>query len=109
VVVVVTPEGIIRTLYHEEWALATLGLLHIERASHVEPTPEGQWLAQIISGPILGPFPTRSAALAAEVEWLSESRLNLPAQETTADGHGEDVSPDVVGNLSHGLVRTADP
>jgi hypothetical protein len=108
VVVVVTPEGIIRTLYHEEWALAALGLLHIERASHVEPTPEGQWLARIIDGPVLGPFPTRSAALAAEVEWLSETRLNFPAQETTADGHREDVSSEALGNLSHGPDRTAD-
>jgi hypothetical protein len=108
VVVVVTPEGIVRTLYHEEWALAALGLLHIERASHVEPTPEGQWLAQIIDGPVLGPFPTRSAALAAEIDWLSETRLNFPAQETTVDGDGEDFSPDALGNLSHGPDRTAD-
>ena len=49
-VVVVTPEGIIRTLYHEEWALAALGLLHIERASHVEPTPEGQVLSPVENG-----------------------------------------------------------
>jgi hypothetical protein len=101
VVVVVTPEGIVRTLYHEEWALAALGLLHIERASHVEPTPEGQWLAQIIDGPVLGPFPTRSAALAAEVDWLSRERLSFPPQARSINGRREECGSGVVGDLSH--------
>jgi hypothetical protein len=101
VVVVVTPEGIVRTLYHEEWALAALGLLHIERASHVEPTPEGQWLARIIDGPVLGPFPTRSAALAAEVDWLSRERLSFPTQGRSINGRCEECGSGAVGDLSH--------
>ena len=100
-VVVVTPEGIVRTLYHEEWALAALGLLHIERASHVEPTPEGQWLAQIIGGPVLGPFPTRSEALAAEVDWLSRERLSSSTQEQSTYGRREECGSGAVGDLSH--------
>jgi hypothetical protein len=72
----VFPGGTVRCLYDESLDLASLGQLSIERASHVEPTLDGQWTADLspVSGLILGPFPTRSAALAAEVAWL-ESRM----------------------------------
>lgn len=48
------------------------------RASHVEPTPDGRaWTAdmQPSGGPILGPYPTRAAALDAERAWLHTNRL----------------------------------
>jgi len=48
------------------------GRATIKRASHVEPTEDGQWQADLspVDGPTLGPFALRSQALAAEVEWL---------------------------------------
>lgn len=69
---VVTPHGSIRCLYGEEIDLRSLGRLSICRASHVEPNAQGQWLADLapLAGPTLGPFSTRSQALAAEQAWL---------------------------------------
>ncbi len=72
---VIAPDGTVTTLYHELFDLAALGRLSIARASQVEPDAHGQWTAQILDGPLLGPFPTRSAALAAEVAWLTTHRL----------------------------------
>jgi len=50
---------------------------HIQRGSHVDPTPDGQWQADLspTGGPMLGPFPLRSEALAAESQWLEENWL----------------------------------
>ena len=50
---------------------------HHPRHSHVEPDESGRWIADLspVSGPALGPFPTRSAALAAEAAWLEANRL----------------------------------
>lgn len=49
----------------------------IRRASHVEPTPEGQWTANMApsGGTVLGTFNLRQDALCAEVEWLEARRL----------------------------------
>ncbi|MEQ8786545.1 MAG: hypothetical protein RIC55_09610 [Pirellulaceae bacterium] len=46
--------------------------VRIERASHVEPNPDGTWSADLspVGGPTLGPFGLRSRALDAEVAWL---------------------------------------
>jgi hypothetical protein len=76
----ISPRGQIRCLYHEALDLAALGRLTIRRASQVEPTADGQWTADLAlsGGPVLGPFPTRRAALAAEVAWL-ELRLSSSA------------------------------
>ncbi|WLD15139.1 hypothetical protein [Planctellipticum variicoloris] len=67
--------GEITTLYSEVLDLAALGALSIQRASHIEPDEAGQWWADIVDGPRLGPFERRSDALAAEVAWLTEHRL----------------------------------
>ena len=69
---VVSPAGAIAAIYSEAMDLAALGPLVIRRASHVEPDARGGWSADLspVSGPVLGPFSTRSAALAAEVAWL---------------------------------------
>ena len=75
-VLVVAPDGTFTTLYHELFDLAALGRVSIARASQVEPDAHGQWTAQLRDGPRLGPFPTRSAALAAEVAWLTTHRLH---------------------------------
>ena len=72
---VIDPTGEITTLYQEVLDLAALGVMQIERASHVEPDAHGHWWAEIINGPKLGPFPRRSDALAAEVDWLIRHRL----------------------------------
>jgi hypothetical protein len=70
-------DGSIRCLYGEAIPLGELGNLTIRRASHVEPDASGQWLADLspVGGPTLGPFSTRSEALAAEEAWLVENRL----------------------------------
>ena len=69
---VISPGGAVRCIYAEEIDLATLGSPAITRASHVEPTPDGRWLADVspAGGPKLGPFLLRSQALAAETSWL---------------------------------------
>ena len=72
----IDPTGEITTIYQEVLDLAALGSQRIERASHVEPDAHGQWWAEIIDGPRLGPFQLRSDALAAEVDWLLKHRLN---------------------------------
>ena len=65
-------DGTVRCLYGEAIELAALGPLQIARASQVEPTMSGQWLADLspLSGPALGPFSCRSEALAAEEAWI---------------------------------------
>ena len=68
-------DGNANTIYTEAIDLHELGKLQIKRASHVEPTEDGQWTADMspVNGPVLGPFMTRSEALAKEVEWLEEN------------------------------------
>ena len=74
---IIASSGFITAIYGEAIDLHSLGTTTITRASHVEPDESGQWFAQIIAGPKLGPFPKRSEALTAEVAWLTEHRLNL--------------------------------
>ena len=73
----ITSGGGIRCVYSEELNLQELGRLSIQRGSHVEPTSEGQWTADLspVNGPVLGPFTTRTAALQAEEVWLLEHWL----------------------------------
>ena len=74
---IVESGGSIRCLYDEAIDLASFGQLSISRGSHVEPTPDGQWIADLspVSGPLLGPFPLRTDALAAERHWLESNWL----------------------------------
>jgi hypothetical protein len=69
---VVDAAGDIRCIYDEGINLRELGALKITRASHVEPDAEGLWCADMgpVGGPVMGPFGTRSEALAAERAWL---------------------------------------
>ena len=69
--------GTAKCLYDESIDLAALGHLDIRRASHVEPDASGNWHADLapVGGPRLGPFRSRSDALAAEVQWLEENHL----------------------------------
>jgi hypothetical protein len=77
---VITPSGEVRCIYGETIELAEFGQLTIRRGSHVEPDSNGQWLADLgpVDGPVLGPFISRSLALAAEEAWLSANWL-IPA------------------------------
>jgi hypothetical protein len=74
-VITVEASGRLRFLWHDALAgLREQGQVRIERASHVEPTEDGQWTADLApsGGPLLGPFPRRGDALAAEQQWLLE-------------------------------------
>ncbi|WP_440592956.1 hypothetical protein [Schlesneria sp.] len=69
---VIALTGDIRCVYDESIDLRSFGQVSIRRGSHVEPTSNGQWTADLspVEGPILGPFDTRTDALDAEVTWL---------------------------------------
>ena len=73
---VIKLNGDVRCVYAEDIDLHQLGPLSIRRGSHVEPTDDGKWTADLspVNGPTLGPF-TRTEALAAEVEWLQANWL----------------------------------
>lgn len=71
---IVSRSGAVRCVYSEEIDLSSLGQLTIQRGSHVEPTADGRWTADLspVNGPVLGPYSSRSEALAAEQQWLDE-------------------------------------
>lgn len=62
-------------------AAALGGTLTTARASHVEPTDDSRWAADMepSGGPVLGPFDTRQAALDAETEWLRVNVFGVPS------------------------------
>jgi len=74
-------DGRLRLIYSDILLpLLQEGETSISRASQVEPvtTPEGiAWTADLslVGGPVLGPFPTREAALYHEVRWLCRHHL----------------------------------
>ena len=78
---VVDPRGTVRAVYAELIDLHALGPVRIERASHVEPTPDGRWTADLspVGGGDLGPFDRRSDAIDAEIGWLETHWLVPPA------------------------------
>ena len=69
--------GKVQCIYSDAIApiLHDLGKPDIKRVSHVEPTEDGAWTADMrpIGGPVLGPFQFRQAALDAEVKWLRDT------------------------------------
>jgi hypothetical protein len=69
---VVDAGGGVKCIYDETLDLRELGKLQITGASHVEPDSGGNWWADMgpSGGPVLGPFRSRSEALAAEKGWL---------------------------------------
>ena len=74
---IMLPRGQVRCLYDEAIDCQLLGKVTIERASHVEPTLDGHWTADLspVGGPLIGPLPTRTAALRAEQAWLNQHWL----------------------------------
>lgn len=68
-------DGVIEFVWDDSLeSLRDEGKARIVRASHVEPTEDGRWIADMIGGPVLGSFSTRGEALAAEREWLKKHR-----------------------------------
>ena len=76
----IASDGVARGLYGELIDPDALGAARTVRASHVEPAPGGGWTADLspVGGPVLGPYPLRSAALAAEADWLTRNLLTPP-------------------------------
>jgi hypothetical protein len=86
--------GWIKAVHHDALAWQQLGGVSIQRGSHVEPTANGEWTADLspVGGPVLGPFAKRGAALAAELRWLERHWLPTnctPTEKGTE--HGSDV------------------
>ena len=75
--ILINRSGDVRCLHSDEIVLRTLGRLTISRASQVEPTSDGRWMADLapVDGPNLGPFLTRAQALQAETTWLTLNRV----------------------------------
>ena len=71
--IVINPSGVFIGIYSDNFDYGELGRPQIRRASHVEPTDDGRWSADLspVDGPMLGPFDKRSEALDAEIEWLN--------------------------------------
>lgn len=75
--VLITPAGKLKFVWDDTLQpLTSLGRASIARASHVEPTADSHWQADMspIGGPLLTPCALRSEALAAEREWLRQNR-----------------------------------
>ena len=74
---IISPTGTARCVYSEAIDVRSLGRITIRRGSHVEPATDGHWTADLspVSGPLLGPFDSRSAALHAEQLWLQQHWL----------------------------------
>jgi len=72
--------GNCRFIHSDELADIAPGPLTIRRASHVEPTDDGRWTADLspVGGPVLGPYSRRRVALDAEVEWLKSNDVPVP-------------------------------
>ena len=80
--VIISPTGGLRCLHHDAFDWSALGPRTIRRAAHVEPDANGDWFADLapVGGPRLGPYRLRGEALAAEVAWLIDHDLPLPAE-----------------------------
>jgi len=68
------PDGTVRFLHSDDLAslFGSVGTLTVRRASYVEPSEGGGWVADMgpSGGPVLGPYSTRLRALDEEREWL---------------------------------------
>lgn len=71
--VMIRPDGTVEFIYDDGLQpLLGAGDGRVRRASHVEPTEDGRWLADLgpVGGPCLGPFRLRRDAISAELAWL---------------------------------------
>ena len=79
-VVHVDEQGRLSFVHRDELSpLLTLGTPDVRRASVVNWTAAG-WVSNLspVCGPMLGPFPTRAGAVAAEVAWLEKTGPTPP-------------------------------
>ena len=80
ITIVITPRGHVRCVHDDRLApLYAHGQTQLRRASHVEPTADARWTADLspVGGPVLGPYALRSDALAAEAAWLTARLATL--------------------------------
>lgn len=73
--VLIANDGTLQFVWSDELAaLRDLGTAHTRRASHVEPTADSKWTADMgpMGGPVLGPFDLHQQAIQAERAWLLE-------------------------------------
>ena len=66
-ILTITPAGDVQFIWDDQLQpLLELGEPEVRRASHVEPTDNGRWMADLslVGGPVLGPFRFRQEALA---------------------------------------------
>jgi len=65
-------------IYEDGHPCLDLGIGQTKRASHVEPTDDGMWQADMgpMGGPVLEKTVERAEALLAEVMWLQKYMLD---------------------------------
>lgn len=81
-VIHISADGVIRFVWSDHLApLLKAGTAEIRRASHVEPTDDGRWTADLapIGGAVLGPFDLRGQALDEEQLAVEELLTVVPA------------------------------
>ena len=73
--IAIDADGTTRFIHNDVLDAKALGAASIRRASTVEPNDDLTWSADLAlsGGPVLGPFPTRGEALAAEIAWLNDN------------------------------------
>ncbi len=75
-IIAIMPDSSIQMIYSDEMReILDEGQGSIRRASHVEPTIDNKWEADMspIGGEVLSGFETRESALRAEVEFIEEN------------------------------------
>lgn len=79
----ISKSGEITYIYNDLLAgLAQNNGASIRRVSHVEPTADGKWEAQMLDFNVtLGPFRLRSEALEAEMQFLDEKLFGMKGME----------------------------
>lgn len=78
IVLNIDSEGVMQFVYDDELKdLIIAGEAEIHRASHIEPTSRGEWIADLApsGGPRIGPLPTREEAVAIEVARLEDKLI----------------------------------
>jgi hypothetical protein len=75
--VIIMPSGSLRMIHDDRFDPRNIGVISIKRGSHVEPTKDGRWTADLhlVGGPVLGPFQKRSESITAELAWLQQHWL----------------------------------
>lgn len=95
--IVIRPDGTIEFIYSDALRpiIDAAKELKITRVSNVEPTDDGQWIADLapIDGPVSGSYKLREEALRWEEKWLKEHYLGIPSVDHShgTGGNGFDA------------------